>query len=225
VEGLATFFSRGWALFLLGLPIALVEAVLTTDWMGAWNRWVWLFLILYGFLFASDDRFSEAVIRRRRAALILGTVCYLLYFAGVGMLTEAAGVDAFTDRGAPAIVVRFLKGIAAWLWVVGIMGIATRWGRRLAAAPQEAPSADGGPTLGDRISAYAQEAQLPFYILHHTPIIVIGYYVVQWQTNALVKFLVISFASLAVTLLVYDLAVRRIGPVRALFGMRPRRRA
>ncbi len=77
----------------------------------------------------------------------------------------------------------------------------------------------------DRVSAYAQEAQLPFYVLHQTPIILIGYYVVQWNVNALVKFLLISLSSLVITLVVYDIAVRRTAVTRFLFGMRPRSRA
>ena len=74
----------------------------------------------------------------------------------------------------------------------------------------------------DRVSAYAQEAQLPFYVLHHTPIILIGYCVIQWNVNALVKFLVISLSSLVITLGVYDIVVRRTGVTRFLFGMRPK---
>ena len=74
----------------------------------------------------------------------------------------------------------------------------------------------------DRVSAYAGEAQLPFYVLHMTPIVIIGFYVVQWEVNALVKYLVIVLATLGVTLLLYDIAVRRTWLTRFLFGMKPR---
>jgi glucan biosynthesis protein C len=79
------------------------------------------------------------------------------------------------------------------------------------------------PGLGARAIAYAGEAFLPFYILHQTVIFVIGYYVVQWQTTALLKYLVISLSSLAATLLLYELAVRRTKVTRWLFGMKARR--
>jgi len=237
LEKLAAFFGRRWAVFLLALPIAIIEAVLTTEWLGVWNRFVWAFLILYGFLFASDERFSRALVRHRKGALALGIVCYLLYFAGMGMLTETAQVDPFSDRGLGAMVVRFIKGVASWFCVVAIMGIATRWGQRQSRKAGKAHSTGGAgpasqlpadeaprrPALMDRVSAYAREAQLPFYVLHHTPIIVIGYTVVQWNVNALVKFLVISLSSLLVTLVVYDIGVRRTAVTRFLFGMRPQR--
>ena len=68
---------------------------------------------------------------------------------------------------------------------------------------------------------YAGEAQLPFYILHQTPIVVIGFYVVPWEVSVLVKYIVITLSSLVVTLLLYDIGVRRTRLTRFLFGMKP----
>jgi surface polysaccharide O-acyltransferase-like enzyme len=78
------------------------------------------------------------------------------------------------------------------------------------------------PSLGARVVAYAGEAFLTVYILHQTVVFVIGYYVVQWQTTALLKYVVISLTSLAVTLLLYEFAVRRTRVTRWLFGMKPK---
>ena len=61
-------------------------------------------------------------------------------------------------------------------------------------------------------------------MIHLTPIIVLGYYVVQWDVNALVKFVAIALPSLAVTLLVYEFGVRRTAATRFLFGMKEQRR-
>jgi glucan biosynthesis protein C len=226
-DGVATFFARRWAILLLALPIAIVEAVLTTEWLGVWNRFVWAFLLLYGFLIASDERLSDALVRHRKGALVFGILLYLVYFIGTGMLIETAQVDPFTDRGAGAGVVRFFKGVASWFCVAGIMGIATFRGRQSVQSADRGgtDAAERGPGLLGRITAYAQEAQLPFYVLHQTPIILIGYYVIQWNMNALFKFLLISLSSLLITLVVYDIAVRRIAVTRYLFGMRPSRRA
>jgi glucan biosynthesis protein C len=89
-----------------------------------------------------------------------------------------------------------------------------------------APYRDDAPAahapVGARAVAYAAEAFLPVYILHQTVVFVIGYYVVQWEMAALLKYFVISLSSLAATLLLYELAVRRTQVTRWLFGMRPR---
>jgi hypothetical protein len=53
-------------------------------------------------------------------------------------------------------------------------------------------------------------------------IILIAFYVVQWQVHLLIKMLVVVIGSFAVSLGLYELLVRRINPVRTLFGMRPR---
>jgi hypothetical protein len=74
----------------------------------------------------------------------------------------------------------------------------------------------------NRFLRYAIEAAFPFYILHQTVIVVIGYYAVQWDTGIAVKFIFINLAGLAGTVAIYEVAVRRIPPMRFLFGMKQR---
>jgi hypothetical protein len=227
VERLASFFTRRGAILLLAIPIAVVEAILTTEFPGGWNRFVWLFPILYGFVFAGDERFDETLVRHRKLALVLGIVSFLLYFVGMGALAQVAQVNPFTDRGVGGMVVRAIKGWAAWCWVVAVMGMATRWGQRQRQTADSQPSGSAAmrqPSLADRILAYGREARLPFYVLHELPVILIGFYVVRWSAHPLVKYLVISFSALAATLLLYDIGVRRTLVTRVLFGMRPERR-
>jgi surface polysaccharide O-acyltransferase-like enzyme len=69
---------------------------------------------------------------------------------------------------------------------------------------------------------YAAAAFLPFYILHQTVINVIGYYVVQWHIAGLLKYFAISLSSLALSLLIYDIAIRRTRPTRWMFGVKAR---
>ena len=91
------------------------------------------------------------------------------------------------------------------------------------AAPRQLPpaiSTDGTPTLLGRAIRYANQAVLPVYVLHQTVIVVIGFYVVQWEVAALVKYLVISVTALVATLLLYDMGIRRTAVTRLLFGMK-----
>jgi hypothetical protein len=67
-------------------------------------------------------------------------------------------------------------------------------------------------------------------MIHQPVIIFIAFYAVQWDTSTmlgagvdlLIKLLVVVIGSFAVSLGTYELLVRRINPVRALFGMKPR---
>jgi uncharacterized membrane protein (Fun14 family) len=72
---------------------------------------------------------------------------------------------------------------------------------------------------------YANSAVLPFYVMHQTVLLVVGYFVVGWAVPDLFKFGVISLSSFALILLVYEFLVRRSSLLRVLFGMKPLQRA
>jgi hypothetical protein len=67
---------------------------------------------------------------------------------------------------------------------------------------------------------YANEAVLPFYILHQTVLLVIGFFVVQWDLPTFVKWAVIAFTSFTAIMVIYEFAIRRVNVVRILFGMK-----
>jgi len=74
--------------------------------------------------------------------------------------------------------------------------------------------------FGNKFLAYTGEASYPYYILHQTVIVIIGFYVVQWQLGVGAKFLVILAAATAVTALLYELLIKRFNILRFLFGMK-----
>lgn len=206
---LAGFLARPGAILLLGLPIALAETALVTSTMGGgWNEYTYVVLLVCGFLIAADARLGQAMSRGWRIALAVGLVAELAYIVGLYVLTEVYDVYPLHSYDWGSILWRMVKGAGGWACVVAILGLASG----------ERPI---WPGLGARVIAYASEAFLAFYILHQTVVFVIGYYVVQWQTAALLKYAVISLASLAVTLALYEVAVRRLRVARWLFGMRP----
>lgn len=69
---------------------------------------------------------------------------------------------------------------------------------------------------------YAREASYPFFWVHQPMIILVAFYAVQWEVDLLVKLLVVIIGSFALSLGLYELLVRRINPIRVLFGMKPR---
>jgi len=71
----------------------------------------------------------------------------------------------------------------------------------------------------NRVLTYASDAVLPVYIVHHLFIIVLGYYVIPWNTSIAVKFFFIAFATLAGSLATYEL-IRRNNVTRFLFGLK-----
>jgi hypothetical protein len=53
-------------------------------------------------------------------------------------------------------------------------------------------------------------------------IIVIAFFVVQWDAGILVKLPVVVLSSFAVSIGLYEMIIKRIQPLRLAFGMKPR---
>jgi Acyltransferase family len=67
---------------------------------------------------------------------------------------------------------------------------------------------------------YANEAVLPFYILHQTVLLCVGYFVVQWAIPDLLKWVIILPLSFVIIMVLYEFLVRRFNVMRVLFGMK-----
>jgi hypothetical protein len=104
------------------------------------------------------------------------------------------------------ICLQVLLSICTWSWLVFIISIGIKF-----------------LNSSRKGLDYANEAVLPFYILHQTVILLIGFYIVQWNAGMLSKYFLISTISLVATIALYDLCVRRTNVTRFLFGMRPKK--
>jgi glucans biosynthesis protein C len=68
---------------------------------------------------------------------------------------------------------------------------------------------------------YANEAVLPFYIMHQTILLLDGFLVLQLHIPAPIKWLLIALSSFALVSGLYEFVVRRLNILRILFGMKP----
>ena len=78
--------------------------------------------------------------------------------------------------------------------------------------------------VNNRFLGYANEAVLPFYILHQPIILVIGYFVIPWQVGIPFKYFFIVVTAFITIMLVYEFLVRRTNILRFLFGMKLNKR-
>jgi hypothetical protein len=72
-------------------------------------------------------------------------------------------------------------------------------------------------------SIFSNEAVLPFYILHQTVIVTLGFYFVHWNSGVYVKYLVLCVASFVTICIIYEMLVRRVNVLRVLFGLKKNR--
>ncbi|HVP21618.1 MAG TPA: hypothetical protein VMS73_07120, partial [Anaerolineaceae bacterium] len=67
---------------------------------------------------------------------------------------------------------------------------------------------------------YANEAVLPFYILHQTVIVTGAYFILRWALPDVLEWATIVVSSLVIVLAIYEYLVRRWNGMRYLFGMK-----
>ncbi|PCH96692.1 MAG: hypothetical protein COB83_04945 [Gammaproteobacteria bacterium] len=67
----------------------------------------------------------------------------------------------------------------------------------------------------------SNELIYPFYIFHQTVIVVIGYFVITWQTSIPIKIMALFFLSFAVTAVICLFIVKPFNIFRFLFGLKP----
>jgi hypothetical protein len=226
LERVAGLCRRRWGLIALALPVAAIEAALGTWDAGGWNLLAYLPFLLLGFVLPADPRIGRSI--RQHLGTVLAVAVFVLpvLFAISYFDVGGAGRQLGNDYNPWSIVWRLLKAGGGWAWTIAVFGLVTVLVQP-AAKRRTAPDASTearGPGRLHRVARYANEAVLPFYVLHQPVIVAIGFYVVHWRLGVLAQYLVISVASLAVTLLVYDLGVRRTAVTRLLLGMRPLRR-
>jgi hypothetical protein len=124
-------------------------------------------------------------------------------------MTTIFGLLSVFGEPAPGTLIaalgRGLWALWSWSWVLTILGFSMKH-----------------LNFNRAVLSYANEAVLPFYILHQPVLLAIGYFVVQWTIPAVAKFVIIDIISFAIIMVLYEYVVRRINLLRFLFGMKLR---
>jgi glucan biosynthesis protein C len=198
VDRLAASFSRQ-PVNVCWLVLPLIAAGGLPD-IGDKNLFYYLVLFVYGYVLMVDARFEDVPDRVKGPALAVGLALL------VGLLAILA-TDVTLPDWAWLVLGAVHDGPLTLSLLVAILGFGRRW-----------------LDFDHPVLAYAREAAYPFYILHQTVIVLIGYYVVQWDIGVWPKFLLVCLVSVPAILLVYEVLVKRTSVTRFLFGMKPRRR-
>jgi len=197
-----TWLGRGARIYLLILPLAVIQVSLRRYWptqqnlVADWANFSFqLFHFWAGILVASHPGIWDRIERLRRVSLRLG-----LTTLGVLLIDDAMGVKG----GYPYAIEYTLFSCLTWFWIM----IAVGYGKHHL-------------NFRNRFITYANEGIYPFYILHQTVIVVIGYYLVTWRLGPSAKFVCLLMLSFAVSAGIYELLIRRWNLVRPCFGLKP----
>lgn len=189
----------GWFIFLI--PLFLTEAFLepffpvTHALIGDWFTFLnFLILFFYGFLFiALGDLFWKKVDELKGKALVLGILAFtaLLF---IWQLEDNTYVH-FTEA--------LIKVLNCFAWIIVLFGYSAKFLNKKS-----------------KLLAYCNTAVYPFYILHQTITIILGYYVMNWEMGFFLKFSIMAIGTFFFSWILYEFLIRRLIWLWPLFGLK-----
>ncbi len=173
-------------------PFFPVTHALIGDWFTIIN---YATLFLFGFLLISMDKvFWPLVEKHRRYFLVIGIGSFLIrLFLREGF--EDSSLRHFTEA--------FFKVANLWSWVLVCFGYAATYLNK--------PS---------QLLRYCNEAVYSFYILHQTILLLLAYYLIEWNLSFTGKFLLLSIGTFFFSWVLYEFFIRRWRLIRPFFGLK-----
>ena len=200
LPGFGDFFTRPFAVYLFFIPIAIIEMLvsLSPETMGrrdfgGWSPLSYLVIFILGYVLMTDERYRPAIERVRFVSLTLSLLAMTIGFT----LVLAFDVSTYHP------VFSWIRAFNTWMWLLTFLGFASRH-----------------LNFNNDLLKYANEAVLPFYILHQTVIVIIGFFIANWALAVFPKYLLLATTSFIVIMILYEFLVKRINVLRFLFGMK-----
>lgn len=207
VESWTRFLTgRRGTIFLMGMPLCFVFAVLAPIWpfyrnnlYSDWGYFAYNMTAFYfGFIIARDPRWSLAFDRHAAVSLVLAII-----FSAAKLLMQLFSPSFSTPAFTPNYAFYSLvAGLNTWFWVVAVISITRR-----------------SLSFTNRFLGYFNTISYPLYIFHLVAISVIGHYITLMKWGIVAEFITICVASFAACLLCCEL-VKRIPVTRFLFGIK-----
>jgi len=210
IDRLAGWCDRRGGIFLFVIPLTLVLICFRSLFSGgrSWADFLWYAIFfIFGYIMVADKRFTESIKR-------YGWVCLALWLVGffgvLSLIVLVLGYDPMPGNEPFSLIYvlyQIVYSIASWSAVVFMLSLGAKY-----------------LNFNNKFLAYANEAVLPFYLLHQTVILCVGWFVIPWNMGILPKYLIIAVVSFALIMGLYELLIRRFNIVRFFFGMRPKKK-
>ena len=196
ITKLEALLIRPGAIFLTVIPLTLAEAFPA---LGDKNILYFIVAFLYGYILFTRESLQVIVERYKFFALLCGLIMMPLIFVSWPWF------NSFADFSGPSILYAFIRNLNTWSWLLAILGYGARY-------------LNGS----NGVLTYARDAVYPFYILHQTVIVAVAFLIVPWDVAVWLKFTVILLVSFILTIMLYDLLVKRFNLMRLFFGLKPK---
>lgn len=201
LEWFRVVLQKPLGIYIFIIPLYLTEALLEPffpvnhaligDWFAFFH---FLILFFYGFLLISiQDTFWEVIDRSKRYALMVGSISFPLFILLI--LQDDNIYIHFIEA--------FVKVINLWSWIIVLFAFAANYLNQKS-----------------KLLSYCNTAVYPFYILHQTITIILGYYLMNIEMGFILKFSIMAIGTFLACWLLYEFVIRKIKWLRPLFGLK-----
>lgn len=207
IRRLASICDRAGGIFLLVIPTALISVCF--QWIPQQEEHGWpsflsyLVFFLIGYIIPMEKQFFESIKKSDWICLLSGIVA----FSACVFLFLKAGYDPTESLSISWLYVclQLAASLGTLSWIVFFLSMAAKY-----------------LNYKSKTIAYGNEAVLPFYIMHQTIILMVGWFIIQSKLSIPAKYIIISMTSFVLIIALYEFLIKRINALRFLFGMRPK---
>ncbi|MBT6330468.1 MAG: acyltransferase family protein, partial [Kordiimonadaceae bacterium] len=184
-----------WAPFVLYLAVFFYTGhndITHAIWDDWFGHFVYAYILILGVIFVRMPKVWQAFEDARYKSLALALASY-----GVIMIRY--------NWNTPLDVIDWdlLEMIMKWSWVATLIGFARHY-----------------LNFKNDFLGYANGIVYPFFILHQTVIIIIGYYIIDWGMNGIFEFIAIAIGTFVLSIALIELVIKRSNILRVLFGLK-----
>ncbi len=191
-------------LMYLGFPVPLLimkafipRAVMAVG-NGGWGFLYYIWFLLAGFLIVCNERLQRNIKNQRWISLLLGVILVTAYLYLLFGPSRAVFPTGIADR-----INTLLSFFSAWCWLFAILGFGMQH------------LAFDRPWLRS-----VNEGVLPFFILHQTVLLFIGFFVMKMGIPDVLKWVIVFVSAFIAIIALYLLFIRKFEFLRFLFGMK-----
>jgi len=204
IEALVRIVNKRAGILLWVIPLALTQIVLRPFFPGEhdWGDFMYQFLFfVYGYLLFSDHRLLKALKKDWWIVLIFSFVSSILILSTV----SASLADPLSAP--PSMIDHLIKwgvfSINSWFWTILLLLFGMKY-----------------LDFNNSWLEYGKQSIMPFFLIHQPIIIVIAFYVVQWEMSVVIKLLIVMVGSFMITLGIFELLIKRISFLGNLLGVK-----
>ena len=149
-----------------------------------------VFFLIGFFVISMDDVWWKVVERLKLVTLIIGILITSVLMWGYN----------YSFGGEVYSILRILN---IWSWILTIFGYASRFLNK-----------------SSKILRYRNQAVYPFYILHQTITVIIGYNIMNSEMSIPLKFIILVIGTFGISWIIHECVIRRIRFIGKFFGLK-----